>query len=293
MPTANVNGVSLEYQENGSGEPVVLVHGGVSDHRIWQAQRLALGQNYRAIAYSCRYHWPNNPAPPEVEHSVAENVEDLRALLPALSAAPAHLVGNSFGGLLCLLVAIRAPELVRSLVLLEPFVLPFFVSLPPRPLGLLKLALRHPRTAAAVVRFGARGLGPAQAAFEHGDLEGGLQSFNRAVLGPVGVARMTEARRAQARDNLKTFAAQLTHTEFPLLDSDDVRRMTVPTLLLSGEQSPLLMRLLTDRLQELLPHAERVNIPDASHDAHVDNPSAVTDAILTFLTRRAQTQPAA
>lgn len=293
MPTANANGVSLEYQESGSGEPVVLVHGGISDHRIWQDQRRALGRNYRAIAYSCRYHWPNAPAPPEAEHSVADHVDDLQALVPTLGAAPAHLVGNSFGGLLCLLVAIRAPELVQSLVLLEPFVLPFFVSIPPRPLELLKLAVRHPRTAAAVIHFGARGLRPSQAAFERGDLEGGLQLFTRAVLGPGGVAQMTEARREQARENLETFASQLTHAEFPPLDPDDVRRITVPTLLLSGQQSPLLMRLLTDRLHELLPHAERVNIPRASHDAHVDNPSAVTDAVLTFLARRSRAQPAA
>lgn len=286
MPTATVNDVSLEYEESGVGESVVLVHGGVSDHRIWQVQRLALGQNYRAIAYSCRYHWPNKPAPPNAEQSVAVHVQDLDALIRTLAAGPVHLVGNSFGGLLCLLVTIRAPQLVRSLVLLEPFVLPFFVSLPPRPLEVLKLAMRHPRMAAVVVQFGARGLGPAQAAFEAGDLEHGLQLFIGAVLGQFGVARMTAARRQQARDNLETFAAQLTHTKFSLLDQDDLRRVTVPTLLLSGEQSPPLMRLLTDRLQEFLPHAERVNIPDASHDAHIDNPSAVTSAILTFLTRR-------
>jgi pimeloyl-ACP methyl ester carboxylesterase len=283
MPTAAVNNVLLEYEESGVGEPVVLVHGGVSDHRIWQAQRLALGHKCRAIAYSCRYHWPNDPAPPDAEHTVAVHVQDLHALIRTLAAGPVHLVGNSFGGLLCLLVAIRAPQLVRSLVLLEPFVLPFFVGLPPRPPGLLRLATRDPRMAAAVVQFGARGLGPAQAAFKRGDLERGLQLFTGAVLGPYGVDRMTPARREQARDNLQTFAAQLMHTEFALLDQDELRRVTVPTLLLSGEQSPPLMRLLVDRLQKRLPCAERVNIPDASHDAHVDNPDAVTGAILTFL----------
>jgi pimeloyl-ACP methyl ester carboxylesterase len=183
------------------------------------------------------------------------------------------------------LVAIRAPQLVRSLVLLEPFVLPFFVGLPPRPLALLKLAMRHPRIAAAVLQFGARGLGPARTAFERGDLQRGLELFIGAVLGPFGSARMTAERRRQAADNLETFAAQLTQTEFSLLVQEDLRRVTVPTLLLSGERSPPLMRVLTDRLEELLPHAERVDIPDASHDAHVDNPSAVTSAVLTFLER--------
>ena len=293
MPTANANGVSLEYQESGSGEPVVLVHGGISDHRIWQSQREALGQRYRAIAYSCRYHWPNNPAPPDAEHAVVEHVDDLQALVTVLGAAPAHLVGNSSGGLLCLIAAIRAPELVRSLVLLEPFVLPLLVGVPPRPSELLQLALRHPRTAAAIVQFGARGLGPARAAFERGDLEAGLQLFTRAVLGPRGVEQMTEARREQARDNLDVLASQLTRGSFPSMKPDDVRRITVPTLLLSGEQSPPIMRLLTDRLHELLPQAERVGIPGASHDAHVDNPSAVTDAALKFLAQQATALPVA
>jgi pimeloyl-ACP methyl ester carboxylesterase len=57
----------------------------------------------------------------------------------------------------------------------------------------------------------------------------------------------------------------------------------MPTLLLTGEKSPGLMRKLTDRLQERLPHASRVSIPGASHDAHVDNASAVADAIDGFL----------
>jgi pimeloyl-ACP methyl ester carboxylesterase len=283
MPTVTANGVSLEYQECGSGEPVVLVHGGLSDYRIWQTQREALGQKYRAIAYSCRYHWPNDPAPPDAAHPITEHVDDLQALVTALGAAPAHLIGNSSGGLLCLLAAIRAPELVRSLVLLEPFVLPLLVSVPPKPVELLKLALRHPRMAATVLQFGARGLGPAQAAFERGDLEKGLQLFTRAVLGPRGVDRMTETRRAQAHDNLDIFASQLTRGTFPSIDPDDVRRITVPMLLLSGEQSPPIMRVLTDRLHDLLPKANRIEIPRASHDAQVDNPSAVTDAALTFL----------
>ena len=71
MPTANVNGVALEYRENGSGEPVVMVHGALSDYRIWQVQREALGRKYRAISYSLRYQWPSAPAPPDADQSFA------------------------------------------------------------------------------------------------------------------------------------------------------------------------------------------------------------------------------
>ena len=76
MPTAHVNGVALEYRENGSGEPVVMVHGALSDHRIWQVQREALGQKYRAISYSLRYQWPGAPAPPNAEQPFATDSDD-------------------------------------------------------------------------------------------------------------------------------------------------------------------------------------------------------------------------
>lgn len=291
MATAHANGVSIEYRESGSGDPVVFVHGGLSDHRTWEVHREALGAKYRSIAYSCRYHWPNPPAPQDALHSVSDQVDDLRALVRTLDAAPAHLVGNSFGGLLCILAAIQEPSLVRSLVLLEPFSLPLLTSVPPKPFELLKLGARHPGSAAAIVLFGVRGLGPSQAAFERGDLERGQQLFTRAVLGPRGVDRMTAARREQARDNLEVFASQLTRGTFPSVTGDDVRRLTIPTLLLGGDESPAIMRHLNDRLQDMLPHADRVAISGASHDSHLDNPSGVAAAMLSFLDRQSSTQP--
>ena len=283
--TVDVNGTTLAYCELGEGEPVIFAHGALSDQRIWRAQQEALSREYRAIAYSCRHHGPTTPAPPGTELGFATHVDDLQALVTKIGAAPAHLVGNSSGGLLCLLLAMRAPELVRSLILLEPFMVPVLVGIPPRPMALIKLALRHPRTAAAIVHFGARGLAPSQAAFDRGDLERGFQLFARAVLGANGLDRMPEARMQQARDNLGVFAAQLSGAAFPPVNSDDVRRIQAPTLLIGGDQSPLIMQLFMDRIHELLPHADRVTIPGASHDIQVDEPSAVTEAVLTFLAR--------
>lgn len=290
MPQVDVDGASLEYVETGAGDPVVMVHGAISDYRIWDAQREALGKRYRAIAYSCRHYWPNARTVPADGHPFSQHVDDLADLLTALDAAPAHLVGNSSGGLLCLLLATRAPELVRSLMLLEPFIMPMLVSLPPKPLELLTLGVRHPRTAAEIVRFGAAGFAPALKAYERGDAETALQIFTTAVFGPGGIERMTEAQRASARDN--NFGGQFAG-EMPRLDASAVRSLHTPMLLLDGDRSPALFRLFNDRLRELLPRAERVEIPDASHTPQVDNPAAVNAAILDFLARHGSPQPAA
>jgi pimeloyl-ACP methyl ester carboxylesterase len=119
MATADIRGASLEYSESGSGEPIILVHGSASDSRTWQHQLDEFGQHFRAISYSRRYHWPNQQIPEGRDYSMLEQLEDLEAFLTSLGAAPAHLVGSSYGAFLSLLLAIRRPSLVRTLVLLR------------------------------------------------------------------------------------------------------------------------------------------------------------------------------
>lgn len=93
MVTVDINSASLAYVERGSGEPVVFVHGSASDHRTWHLQHDEFGRSFRAIIYSRRHHWPNNPIAEGIDYSMAEHVDDLEALLQSLDATPAHVVG--------------------------------------------------------------------------------------------------------------------------------------------------------------------------------------------------------
>lgn len=281
--TVAVNGVELAYREEGRGEPVVLVHGSASDLRTWGRQLPAIGASYRTVAYSRRYARPNEAIPEGADDPMLPHVDDLVALVQRLDAAPAHLVGHSWGGFVCLLAAIRHPQLVRSLVLMEPPVLSLFVSTPPRPSELLRTLLRRPRTAAAIVRFGISAVGPAQKAYLRGDDEAGFEAFARGVLGSEAFARLSPERRAQAWDNVAVDKAQLLGEGFPPLSDAEVRGVTTPTLLLHAERSPKFLRLLADRLEELLPNVGRIEVPDASHIMHEDNPGVVNEAILAFV----------
>jgi pimeloyl-ACP methyl ester carboxylesterase len=281
--TASVNGTALAYRERGEGEPVVFVHGSADDLRSWGEQLPAIGASYRAIAYSRRYARPNEDIPPGVDDQTLPHVDDLVAFLQVVGAAPAHLVGHSWGGLISLVAAIRHPQVVRSLVLQEPPVLSLVMSVPPRPRELLQLLLQRPGTALVILSFAVRTWSPTQKAFRRGDDEAAMDTFACGLLGKETYERLPPERKQQAFENVRAVRAQVLGAGFPPMSEDDVRGVTAPTLLMTGERSPPYLPRLTDRLQELLPNAERVEIAGASHLMNEENPSAVNDAILGFL----------
>ena len=287
MSQVNVNGAAFEYLDAGDGEPVVFVHGSASDYRTWHLQQDGLAGRFRVVTFSRRYHWPNQPIPDGADYAMAEHIADLRALLHALRAAPAHLVGHSYGAFVCLLLAQQDPHLVRTLVPAEPPAITLFVSNRPKPLELLKLLVTRPRTAAAIVKLGARGLGPATAAAKRGDMEAAMRLFGMAALGREAYGRLSETRREQVRANL--FPAELLGSGLLPLDAKKLRGIMTPTMLLTAQASPRVFHRLADRLEELLPHAERVEIPDASHIMHEDNAPVFNTAVRSFVERHCST----
>ena len=283
MPKISVNEYEFDYHEYGQGAPVVLVHGSVSDQRSWTLQHEAIAERYRVITYSRRYHWPNAPIADGADYAMLKHVDDLRGVIESLNAKPAHVVGHSYGGFLCLLLAIQSSELVRTLTLAEPPVLPLFASNPPKPHELLKLLFTRPSTAAAVIKFGATGIGPATAAFKRGDIDQGVETFGRAVLGRETFDAMPPDRLEQVRANV--IPAEFLGSGFAPLTVNDVRALHSPILLITGDQSPSIFRHFTDRLEELIPNTERVNISGVSHNIHEANAPEFNDAVLKFLHR--------
>lgn len=285
MPAINVDGTSLEYTEHGTGHPVVFVHGGLNDLRAWNNQIQAFASRYRVVAYSGRYYYPNEPPTAGASLRLETLVDDLAGLLHALDLTPAHLIGASNGGFICLLLARSQPALVRTLVLADPPVLPILgVSVPPRPMQLLRLLLRDRRSGIEVIKFGARGIGPTVRAFKRGDDERGLETFVTAALGRKDYLNLSADMQEQIHDNVEPFKAQL-RAGFPAFGEDDARRISAPTLLVNGERGAPVLHQITARLEELMPTVERIQIGNASHLMYADAPEAFNDAVLAFLQR--------
>ncbi|HEX4819421.1 MAG TPA: alpha/beta hydrolase [Acidimicrobiales bacterium] len=104
------------YSVQGSGEPVVLLHGGLSDRSAWMFQIPVLAESFRVFAFDRRGHGtsPDTDAP----FSYEEMADETAAFLEDVVGGPAHLVGWSDGGIVALLVSLRRPDLVRRQVLM-------------------------------------------------------------------------------------------------------------------------------------------------------------------------------
>jgi pimeloyl-ACP methyl ester carboxylesterase len=182
----------------------------------------------------------------------------------------------------------RDTSLVRSLVLAEPPAITLFVSNIPKPLELLKLLATRPRTATALIKFGAKGVARARKAFQGGDMQAGIRTFGDAVFGPGGYDRLTEQRKVQVHDNLSNVKAEILGAGFIPLDPKELQRVQIPSLLVTGQRSTTLFRHLINRLEELLPKTDRIEIPGASHMMHEDNPVAYNRAVQSFLKRHSE-----
>src|SRR5918997_814338 len=105
----------------GAGDPLVLVHGSWTDHTAFEAVAEPLARSFRVIRYDRRGHSRSQYGPGPAPRRRDE--DDLAELLEALGLGPAHLVGTSYGALISLALAVRRPDLVRSVLAHEPPVL--------------------------------------------------------------------------------------------------------------------------------------------------------------------------
>lgn len=117
MPTTAANGIDLNYQDSGSGPAtIVFAHGLLMDLHLFDAQRAALSDRFRCLAYDHRGQGESSPDGPFDMDTLTEDAVDL---IRATGSGPCHFVGLSMGGFVGIRLAARYPDLVRSLVLLN------------------------------------------------------------------------------------------------------------------------------------------------------------------------------
>jgi len=268
----HVRGIELHYIEQGQGEPLILLHGGQGDYRSWEPQMKVLFPKYRVISYSRRYNYPNNNPLTAKYHSAYTEADDLAAFIRKLKLGPVHLVGTSIGAFTALVLAVKHPEMVRSLVLAEPPVHQWVRD--------------TPDGAAAYKDFMTNILEPARAAFKAGDDKKAMKFFVDGIIGTGRFDRLPPEGLAAVMQNSRFFKANtLSSDPFPNLSKERVKRLLIPTLIITGENTIKIHKLVNEELARLLPKAKQAIIPKAGHGSPRENPEAFNEAMLKFLAR--------
>jgi non-heme chloroperoxidase len=267
-----VNGLTFHYIERGQGTPVLLVHGTLEDYRTWDGQLEAFSKGYQLISYSRRYHYPNEWIKDSTDFSITIHARDLAALIKALNLPPVHLIGHSYGGSIAFLVARDHPEVIRSLTLAEPSLVP-----------LLKTT---PEGDALLTSFITTSIVPSSDAFKQGNDEEGVRRFVNGVLGDSSYEKLPPPVQTRVMDNVQELKGELSSQDlYPPTTCDDVQKVKAPTLLVDGELSPKMFHVIDDMLEHCLPSVERATIPAASHQMEVENPQAFNETVLAFIAK--------
>ncbi len=264
-----VRGIELTYIERGQGEPLILLHGGTGDYRSWEPQMKVLSPQFRVISYSRRYHYPNNNPLTAKYHSAFTEADDLAAFIRRLKLGRVHLVGTSIGAFTALVLAVKHPEMVRSLVLAEPPVHQWVKD--------------SPNGAAAYKEFMTTIWEPAGEAFKRGNDEGAMRILTDGLAGTRRFDNLAPENRTAIMQNSRFFkAATSSPDSFRNLSKEKVRRLRIPVLIITGENTIKLHKLVNEELARLLPKAQQAIIPNAGHGSPRENPLAFNEAVLRF-----------
>jgi len=117
MPMCTLGDIQVYYEIAGAGPPLLLIHGLGSSTRDWEFQVPAFAPAFQVIAADLRGH--GRSSKPRGRYRIPQLADDMAALLRALGAAPAHVIGLSLGGMVALELALRCPDLVRSLAFIN------------------------------------------------------------------------------------------------------------------------------------------------------------------------------
>ena len=265
MNIAKVNGVELEFEVVGSGEPLLLISPVLADGFLSLLSESALADHYQLIRYHKRGWIGSTHTPPPV--SIADHAADAAALLNHLGVPRAHIAGHSSGAAVAAQLALDHPETVHTLILLE--------------LALLSLPSGEAFFQQA---------GPAFEAYGNGDHESALAIFMSVVSGlDWATCRAVLEERlagsvAQAIKDADTFFG----VELPALTQwafgpEHAAAIHCPVLSVLGTQTQPLWVEVADFLRSHLPHVEDCTIDGVGHLLHIQRPEPIARAMAEFL----------
>jgi pimeloyl-ACP methyl ester carboxylesterase len=264
-----VNGVTLTYVDAGQGEPIVFVHGAISDHSVWEPVGQALGSNYRFIAPTQRYFgtkpWPDNGE----QFGQATHAKDIGAFIKTLDVGPVHLVGWSYGADVAIVVAMESPELLRSLIVYEPSMITL---------------VREGEAGKAAREAGGKMFDPVTKAVTAGDAEKATKLALEGVwqLPAGGFDRLPSDLQKLVLENARTVPPMWGDSGVPVT-CDKLKGIATPTLVIHGADTNAFFAHIAGVVDECVPQSDLAVLPNVNHDGPYRDPKGLAVMIKDFV----------
>ena len=259
-----VDGAELEVVDEGTGQPVVFVHGGGSDASYWEPQRAVLLEaGYRFVAFSQRYR-RGSTTEPDADDSLTTLVADLVAVIDSLGAGPVPLI--QFSSAVGPMAVVAAPRSIRSLLAIEPAA-PWLLQDDDEGSAILA---GWRETNEQLRR--ATGGDPDRHAMRWFDLvnNGGAGAFE-----------------AQAEPFRKMWLANFgrsgPRTTPATLTCADLARVTARTVILAAEHGLVYSRAMAERIVACIPGARLEVVPGVTHFMSYQAPAMFNERLLEFV----------
>jgi len=264
MDRTQINGVELEVRDRGSGEPVVFVHGAMADECAAVLTEPLFANQYRLIDYH-RRGWGNS-ARLQAPLSIEQQAADCRAVMHHLGVERAHLVGQSYGGVILLQMALDTPDAVQTLSLLEPAVPSILFNSP---------------------AFGAV-MTKAASLFESGDTAGAMDAFGQEVAGADYRTVFNQTLPPGYFERWVADGPTFFQYDGPALQAwtftrETAVQITQPVLNMRGVNTQPYFRECFETFQMWLSHAENFVLPKATHAMLQTNPKGAAERLASFL----------
>ena len=257
--TVAAAGVDLAVDDRGGDGPaIVFVHDTAAARTTWAETIAALDPQQRTIAYDRRGYGDSQAPEPYTGTTVGEQADDLAALIDALDAAPALIVGHGLGALIALDVLLHRPALARGGVLVEP--------------PLLYLSPRGPEVVGELrdaIELGAR---------EHGGPAGAVDGYLEYLGGPDATSLYGDERIAAARAHSQAFAADLVAGPTWGATRRQLRSLALPVTIVAGQRTGIVTREVAAELDRLLPQSRLIE-PDTGHLVQLEAADELAAAI--------------
>lgn len=267
MPYAQNGDVKLYCEEVGSGYPIVFVHEFAADHREWEPQLRYFSREYRCVAFSARGYLPSDVPKADSAYGYQAAIDDIAAVIRHIGVAKAHIVGLSMGAYATLLFGLRHPSLASSLV-----VAGVGSGSPPGHIEEFRtqsraLAERF-RTEGSAAVAKEYGIGPTRVQLQNKDPRAMAEFLRHFAEHSAEGSAMTMKNLQAGRPSLYDFA-------------DELRRMTIPTLLVVGdEDEPCLDTSLF--LKRTMPAAALWTLPRTGHMINLEEPAMFNRVVQDF-----------